>query len=456
VSAQITFHGGAGAVTGANFLLETDGAKILIDCGSYEQERTCDPESLKPFPYDAASIDALIVTHAHQDHIGRIPKLVREGFRGVIYSTPPTKDLAAVMLEDALTVMGEEAQRERCETMYDRGDIERALSLWRTHGYHERFTIGDVAVELLDAGHILGSAMVLLRRGVAGQVRSILFTGDLGNSPEPLLNDCETPEGADYLVMESVYGDRVHHDRAQRRGILKDALIDARRRGGTLLIPSFSLERTQVLLYELHALFEAREVEPLPVFLDAPLAIRVTEVFERYRDYFNSDIRAQIARGEDPFSFKKLAFTDSAAASRRIEEAPNPKVIIAGAGMSGGGRVRAHEKRFLPEVSTSVLFVGYQAPGTLGRRIMDGEKEVVIDGQRVEVRASVSSLTGYSGHKDRDALLEFVDQGASSLKKAFVVMGEPHASMYLAQRIRDFIGIDASVPKQGDRAEIDF
>lgn len=452
MSAKLTFYGGAGSVTGANFLFDTGNAKILIDCGAYEQERTYDPESAKPFPYEVSAAGALVVTHAHQDHIGRIPKLMREGFRGTIYSTPPTKDLARIMLDDAFSVMAEEAASENRVPLFEKKDIDAAFARWKTVPYHEAFRIGDISLELLDAGHILGSAMVKLTRGG----RSILFTGDLGNSPEPLLNETESPGGVSYLVMESVYGDRAHEERAQRRSVLKRALVDARQRGGVLLIPSFSLERTQVLLYELHEMFEKKELEPLPVFLDAPLAIRVTEVFERYPAYFNATVKAVLARGDDPFTFKRLALTEAARESRRIHDTPNPKIIIAGAGMSGGGRVRDHEKRYLGDPRASVLFVGYQAPGTLGRRIQEGQREVEVDRQRIAVRARISSLTGYSGHKDRDGLLEFVEKARTSLEKVFVVMGEPSAELYLAQRIRDFLDIPAVCPQLFEHAEIDL
>lgn len=452
MSAKITFYGGAGSVTGANFLLDTGSTKILIDCGSYEQERTCDPESAKPFPYDVSAIDALIVTHAHQDHIGRIPKLMREGFRGVIYSTPPTKDLSQVMLEDALSVMGEEAARENCEPLYTREDLERAFSDWRTSPYHQVFEIGGVSVELLDAGHVLGSAMVKFSRNG----RSVIFTGDLGNSPEPLLNDTESPEGANYLVVESVYGDRVHEDRLARQSVLKEAVNDTAAKKGILLIPSFSLERTQILLYELHTMLEQKKIPTIPVYLDAPLAIRVTDIFRRYPMYFNDTIREILERGQDPFSFRGLTLTEVSARSHEIEHAPNPKVIIAGAGMSGGGRVRQHEARYLSDKNAGVLFVGYQAPGTLGRRIEDGAKEVVIDRQHVVVRAAIKTLTGYSGHKDRDGLLEFAESARATLEKVFVVMGEPSASMYLAQQMKDFVGLSASVPKRGDVVEINL
>ncbi len=457
MSAKITFSGGAGSVTGANFLLDTGEEKMLIDCGTEEQEYRCDSVNFQPFPYDTSSIKALLVTHAHQDHIGRIPRLVREGFRGAIYSTPATKDLAAVMLEDALSVMSAEAEEHGCEILFDHGDIERALSLWQTHEYHAPFELGSVRVEFLDAGHILGSALVRIVRlsAQAGGERTILFTGDLGNSPEPLLSETESAEGADYIVIESVYGDRVHEGREMRTQELSRVVHETMERKGTLLIPSFSLERTQILLYELHTLIERGDLPKLRVYLDSPLAERVTAIFRRYEMLFNDEAKSRFAKA-DPFYFDGVTVTHTADDSKAIHRDREPKVIIAGAGMSAGGRVRAHEKFYLGEKHCTVLFVGYQAPGTLGRRIQDGAKKVVIDGEYVRIHARVETLTGYSGHADCDQLLGFLESAGERLERAFVVLGEPKASIFLAQRAHDFLGIDAVVPESGQSFEIDL
>ncbi len=485
MTSRLTFCGGAGTVTGANFLLDTGTAKLLIDCGTLEaadsvtalgfsnagvpakkisaQEHGClpattgtaqagDTVNTQPFPYDVKEITALLVTHAHQDHIGRIPRLVRDGFRGAIHSTAATKDLAAVMFDDALGVMQEHAEKFGCEMLYEAADVERALSLWSGHEYHSQFTLDDVSAEFLDAGHILGSAMIRLMR--AG--KSIIFSGDLGNTPEPLLCDRESPAGADYIVMESVYGDRVHEGRSERKEALRSAVEETRERGGVLLIPSFSIERTQILLFELNGMVEDGSMQPIPVYLDAPLASSVTQVFRKYPELFNPAVRGHFSRGDDPFSFPGLKVVPTADGSHAIHRASDPKIIIAGAGMSGGGRVRAHEKYYLGEKRTTLLFVGYQASGTLGRRLQEGEKRVVIDKEHVKVHARVSSLTGYSGHADRDQLLQFIEQAGESLKKVFITMGEPRASLFLAQRARDFLGADAVVPQQDETVEINF
>lgn len=452
MTAKLTFCGGAGSVTGANFLLETESANMLVDCGTVEDGQVCGTANFEPFAYDPRSINALFVTHAHADHIGKIPKLVRDGFRGTIYSTPATKDLAALMFDDALGIMREHEQEHGCELLYEKEDVERALSLWQTLEYHRTLVIGDIHLELFDAGHILGSALVKFSRND----RSILFTGDLGNTPEPLLNDTEYPSGINYLVMESVYGDRIHEGRAERREKLKAIIEDTRERRATLLIPSFSIERTQILLYEMNSMVESGEIGQISVVLDAPLAARVTEVFKRYSERFNPAVRARIAAGDDVFAFPGLSITHTTAESRAIHNASGPQIIIAGAGMSAGGRIRAHEREYLGDKKATILFVGYQAVGSLGRRIQEGAKKVRIDDEYVRIHARVETLTGYSGHADRDMLLDFLDKTGESLEKVFVTMGEPRASMFFAQRAKDFLGLDAVVPQKGDIVSLDF
>lgn len=452
MSTKLTFCGGAGEVTGANFLLEYDGVKMLVDCGTHEQERLCGGPDLEPFPYDVGDIKALFITHAHQDHIGRIPRLVRSGFRGTIFSTPATKDISAIMFDDALGVMREEMQKYGCEALYEREDVERTLELWQGREYHAPFDVPGASVEFLDAGHILGSALIkIMRNG-----RSIVFSGDIGNTPEPILRDCEKPEGATYLVMESVYGDRVHEARTERKEFLRATIEETHRQGGVLLIPSFSLERTQVLLYEINDMVEAKSLPSIHVYLDSPLATRITDVFKRYPALFNDAARERVAHGDDLFAFHGLTVIGDTAESHSIYRKQNPKIIIAGAGMSGGGRVRAHEKEYLGSAHTTLLFVGYQAPGTLGRRILDGQKKIRIDDNDIDVRARILFLGGYSGHADREQLLDFVEGAGEKLERVFVTMGEPRSSLFIAQRIRDFLGVDVVVPARGQSLEIEW
>ncbi len=451
MKSSIHFHGGAGEVTGANFLLDTGSTKILVDCGSREGPGASGIAPA-PFAYDVSAIDALLVTHAHQDHIGRIPELVRNGFRGTIYSTAATRDLSEIMFADALGIVSREAEYHGVTPPFDAEDIERAITLWKTHEYHEPFSIQDMSIEMLDSGHILGSAMMKVSRGG----RSILFSGDIGNAPEPLLNDPEPPLGVQYLLMESVYGDRKHEGREDRKKHLREAIEDARTRTSALLIPSFSIERTQVLLSEINDMIEREGMAPVPIYLDSPLAVRITEVFKRYPELLNAASRAKRAGGDDLFNFKGLTIVGTGRESAAIDDLPNPKIIIAGAGMSSGGRIRGHQQALLGDKNTTVLFVGYQAPGSLGRRLQDGANKVQIDGEWVRVRAKMMTLSGYSGHADRDELIDFLENAGETLERAFIVMGEPKASLFLAQRAKDFLGADAYVPQKDERVEIDL
>lgn len=452
----LTFVGGADMVTGSNFLLtntESD-TSMLVDCGLFQGCEDCDMKNREAFPYNPADIDILFVTHAHIDHVGRIPKLVKDGFRGVIWSTPATKDIAALMLEDSFKVMTFHAKKEGApEPFFDEKDIAKTLAMWQTREYHDTSNVqGGYTAEFFDAGHILGSAMVKITRGE----RSIVLTGDLGNSPSPIIRDTEALPPTQYLVMESVYGDRNHEEKEGRTEYLKQAVEETIARKGTLVIPVFSLERTQVLLYELNNLIEEGEVSSVPVFLDSPLAIAVTDIYRKYQKYYNADVSQEIAAGDDIFSFPKLSFTESRDESMDINKIPGPKIVLAGSGMSGGGRVLHHEKRYLSDPKNTLLLVGYQVPGTLGRALQDGVKEVTIFGDTIQVKVQIKHITGYSAHKDSDHLLEFAADAKDSLEKVFVAMGELKSASFLAQRLRDFYDIDATVPKAGEEVILDL
>lgn len=453
MSATIGFYGGVGSVTGANFLLDTGEAAFIIDCGLVQGDRFAQAQNADPFPYDPASIDVVLVTHAHADHIGRLPKLVKEGFSGTIYSTSATKALSAVMLRDALKVMLSESEKWGTEPLYDAGDIEAALAQWKTVEYHENFSLPDgFTAYYTDAGHILGSGMLHLSRGD----KTIVFTGDIGNVPQPLLSAPEIPKDYDYLVMESVYGDRSHEGVAERTDILLQHLKEAEERGGTLIIPAFSLERTQAMLYEINNLVESGRLAPLPVFLDSPLAIEVTEVYRQNLRYLRKDVQEQIEAGDDIFSFSGLTFTRTVRESSEIDEVKGAKVVIAGSGMSHGGRIRRHERRYLDDPKTTVLLVGYQSVGSVGRLLQDGARKVTIDGEEVKVKAQIARITGYSGHADRDQLLELVSQGAGKAKGIYVVMGEERSALFLTQRLRDYLDAPAVAPGLGEEIVIDI
>ncbi len=444
-TAKITFVGGTGFVTGANFLLEVADKKILVDCGLIQGLKMADDINWDPFPYNPKEIDILFITHAHIDHVGRIPKLISEGFRGKIYSTKPTQAISLPMLEDAAGILSKNTELN-LDVMYSAENLKTAFSLWHGFEYHERIELAaDLDAVMLNAGHILGSAMIQFTYNG----KKIVFTGDLGNSPSPLLPDTEKIIDADYLIMESVYGDRNHESRDERRKNLEEVIEDNYKRKGTLIIPTFSLERSQELLFELNSLVEDKRIPVMPIFLDSPLAIRLTEVFKQFKGYLNE--AAQIAMHHDKylFDFPGLHNTLKSEESKMIANIPGPKIVIAGSGMSTGGRIVHHERHYLPDANNTLLLLGYQVVGTPGRMIQEGLKTVRITGENVPVRAHIVTILGYSGHKDSDGLVNFVGDTQDTVKKVFVVMGEPKSSMFLVQKLRDNFAVDAVAPEQG-------
>lgn len=457
---KITFYTGVGSVTGANFMLDNGQSKILIDCGLTQGSRDEFEVNAQAFDYNPSEMTFLFVTHAHMDHIGRIPKLIHDGFKGKIYSHPATKDLSEVMLPDALGIMEERARQQGKQPYYAAGDIQAALSRWETIPYYTEREIGGYKVILKDAGHVLGSSMFQFEfksptsPGSDGASKKIVFTGDLGNSPSPLLRDTDSIDGADYVIMESVYGDRNHEGRDERIDKLEKIINDTIAKNGALVIPAFSLERTQMILYEINNLIEEKKIREIPVFVDSPLATKVTEIYKRHSDLFNNSVRAEIKGGDDIFDFPKLSFTVRRSESESIEKTSNPKIILGGSGMSMGGRIQSHEAVHLPDPNSTILLVGYQTMGSLGRRLQDNAREVTIAGEQIHVKAKIDMISSFSSHKDSDRLTDFVEEGKSKIKKVFVVMGEPKASLFLAQKLRDYVGVDAIFPEAGKVYEL--
>ncbi len=453
--AKLTFYGGTGMVTGANFLLEADGTKILVDCGLVQGNKFAENLNRSEFFYNPAEIDYLLITHAHIDHIGRIPKLVKDGFKGQILSTPETREIAEFLLADTVKILETEARHEGILPLYEMADLAPTFALWNTVSYHIPKELKDgISIYLKDAGHILGSAMI----EISYNNKKIVFTGDLGNSPSILLKDTEEITDTNYLVMESVYGDRNHEPKEARTNKLKQVIEDVIKYNRTLIIPAFSLERTQMIIYEMNEIFENEIKQKIPVFLDSPLAIKITGVYERYTEDFNDKARADIRSGDDIFNFPGLKFIVQGGESKMIQKVPNPKIIIAGSGMSVGGRVIFHEKYYIDNPNAEILFVGYQAVGSLGRQLQDGAKKVTIYGEEKEVKAQIDSIAGYSSHKDSDHLVEFVEKATKSgkLRQVFCVMGEPKSSLFLVQKLRDNLGVDAVYPEFKETVEIEL
>jgi metallo-beta-lactamase family protein len=449
----IGFNRGARRVTGSNFLVtvthEGRTTRLLIDCGLAQGGDVCDPINETPFTYDTTQIDALFFTHAHTDHIGLFPKLVKDGFQGKVYTTIPTAELMPIMLEDTAGLLRQEALKCNTDPLYTKEDVMPAVRMVTAKGYHEPIAVGeDVTVTLINAGHILGSACVVIE----SHGKKVLFTGDLGRSPAILVPTRETVQDVDALVTESVYGNRVHGSVEASEETLKAAILETVQKRGVLIIPAFSLERTQIILAAIDRMMGEGTIPQVPVFMDSPLASKVTHVYTQNPEFLSPALKARLERCDDPFSFKTLTVTVNTEESSAIDGVPSPKVIIAGAGMSHGGRVRHHEKAYLPLETTTLLLVGYQVPGSLGRRLRDGQKVIEIDGKQVRVRAKVAVIDGFSAHADRDDLLAFADEVHP--KRVFVVLGETEASVFLAQRISGFLGIPVDVPKEGEEYKV--
>ncbi|MBI4085717.1 MAG: MBL fold metallo-hydrolase [Candidatus Liptonbacteria bacterium] len=453
---KLTFCGGAKSVTGANYLLELENPRssasnprksaILVDCGLQQGGYFAEKQNFDSFCYNPSEIGAVFITHAHIDHIGRLPKLVKDGFHREVYSTPATRDFAELMLLDSENILNKEAAREGKPPLYSDDDVSKLMSRWKGIEYRRPFEFGAFKIEFFDAGHILGSAFIKIE----AENKTIVFSGDLGNSPAPIIRPTEKIESADYCLIESTYGNRFHETVSKRREMLEDAIEDTVKAGGVLMIPAFAMERTQDLLYHLHQLFEEGRIPRVPVFIDSPLAIKVTAVYKKHKGYFNQEVLKTKHAGEDILNFPGLRLALTTEQSKEINNVPAPKIILAGSGMSHGGRILHHESRYLSDSKNMILFVGYQARGSLGERIRSGAKNVRIFGEDVSVRCRVGEISAYSAHADQAQLLEWLAPMQSSLKKVFVVQGEPDASEALRQRITETMRLDAVVPEAGE------
>jgi len=446
---HIEFHGAAVGVTGSCHLIEVADKRILIDCGMYQGSRELEEENAEPFGFDPETIDYVLLTHAHLDHCGRLPLLVKRGFRGEIITTGATRDLAKLVMMDAAHLAEEESRRkthqarlagskETIEPLYSMLDVFDTLDYFgRRIDYNQPTRICEgIRATFIDAGHILGSACILLHLHEGERRLKVLFSGDLGNRGRPILRDPATPPKADVVVMESTYGNRCHKPVTTSVEELYQGILDTLERGGNVIIPTFALERAQEILYFLREGIEQKKIPRyLPVFLDSPMAISATEIFRRHPECYDRETCALFREGRDPFGLPELHFTRETAESMRLNQINAGAVIMAGSGMCTGGRVRHHLKHNLARPESSVIFVGYAARGTLARAIIDGAKTVHIFGREIPVNASISTIGGFSAHADQKELLAW-HRHTGKARKTFLVHGENAALTTLAERLQ--------------------
>ena len=465
---RITFLGAARNVTGSRFLVEADGSRVLVDCGLY-QERDFADRNWDPFPFPASQIDAVLLTHAHLDHCGLLPKLVREGFRGRIHCTAPTAEIAQVILLDSAHIQEEDAayklkrhRKERrqsprpVEPLYTTGDAERVQSHFQPVPYETKVNVAKgITATFHDAGHVFGSSMITVNVSRDGQSRTILFSGDVGRAHQPMLHDPTTFERADYVLIESTYGDRLHEPEADVPEALAEVIDQTDQAGGNLVIPCFALERSQSILYYLSDLLRRDRIRPMMVFLDSPMAIKITEIFDKYPELYDEEMRRRIASAMSPFKFPGLTMTRTVDESKAINRIKGTAAILAGSGMCTGGRIKHHLANNIERPECTILFVGYQARNTLGRAISSGAREVRIHGQLLAVRARIAHVNGLSAHADRQELLGWLSTLKKKPRGVFVVHGEIESAESFASLLRENDGWRVTVPKYRDTAVLD-
>ncbi len=463
---DLTFLGAAKEVTGSSFLLEGKLLKILIDCGLFQGGKEADVKNKAEFPYDPAQIDFLLLTHAHIDHSGMIPKLVKEGFQGRIIATKATFELCQIMLKDSAHIQEMEAEwaskRERRKghppiaPLYTMEDAEKALSLFEEIDYDYKIQLNDqVNAVFRNAGHILGSAVIKITYENNNQSKDIVFTGDLGREDQPIVRDPHFVKNAHHLVIESTYGNRYHENGPEeKREQLFRILDEAFKKNGKIIIPAFAVARTQDLLYELNLLIEQKKIPSIPIYIDSPLAISATDIFSQNPEYFDKKTAKLISSGDNPFDFPGLSFTRTVEESKALNEKKEPAIIISASGMCEAGRIKHHLKHNLWRPEATILFIGYQAKRTLGRRIVDGAKQVKVFGEDISVKAQIRSIEGFSSHADKNELIDWVENLKDQLQQIFVVHGDEEASEELAHAFRDRYQIDTFVPERGQRFDL--
>ncbi len=453
---KISFHGACREVTGSCHLVETAKNKFLVDCGLFQGSEFFTPKNFDKFDFDPEEIDFVLLTHSHLDHCGRLPKLYEEGFRGKVYATAPTKDLAELMLSDSARIIAEEAEKMRKQPLYIEADVYKLMKYFESVDYGKEFSPApDIKIRARDAGHILGSAIFEIWVKENGIEKKLVFSGDLGNPPAPIVADTEFIDDADFVAIESTYGGIDHEPAAERLTKLRRAISESVGRGGVLMIPVFALERVQEVIYELNYLVENNKVPYVPIFVDSPLAIKATSIYKKYLGLFDTESQKLISRGDDLFNFAGLHYTSTVAESKQINSLHQSKVIIAASGMCIGGRIPHHLKRYLPDRQNHLLIISYQVAGSLGRRLLDGAKQVYIDNERVNVKARVSAIGAYSSHADKSKLLAWLSKMTGPKpQKIFVVHGELENNKALAAAIKTDLGLTAEIPDYGEVYEL--
>lgn len=453
---RIQFCGASTGVTGSCHLITTEHHKILLDCGQFQGGKAMDAMNYEPFPFDPAEIDYMVLSHAHIDHCGRIPLLIKRGFKGDIYCTDATADLLEVMLKDSGYIHEKEAEwknrkneragRPLVEPLYTCNDAVESLKFVKPVLYDQLIELNpEMKIVFNDAGHILGSAITELWVTEGESVSKIVFSGDLGVMDRPILRDPTIIKKADYVIMETTYGNRLHPQNSMDVKSLMEIVIKTARRGGTVVIPSFAVGRTQELIYEFNRFYEnnrqyQKDLENLMVYVDSPMATTATEVFKRNAQVFDDEMKEIITSGDNPLDFKNLRFTRSTEDSIALNHNDRPKVIISASGMCEAGRIRHHLKHNLWNPKASVIFVGYQAEGTLGRLLVEGAKEVTLFGEEIQVNAEIYNLEGFSGHADRDGLLMWLGGFQKEPKHIFLVHGEPESKEDFARTVEQKLG----------------
>ncbi len=448
---KLTFYGAAREVTGSCTLVETKRARILVDCGMFQGSSVADSKNYKEFDFDPSSVDAVCVTHAHLDHCGRLPKLLKEGFGGKIYMTSATKNIAGIVMDDAEHIMQEDFERKGRPKLYDEKDVQKTLKKIQATPYHKEIKIKDATIRFFDAGHIFGSSFIEIKESGG---KTVVFSGDVGNKDVPIIRETEAIQQADILVTESTYGNRFHEGKKERYRALTEAITTTMNQNGVLLIPAFAIERTQHLLYEINHLVESGKVKCQRVYLDSPMAIKVTEVMRKNPKYYDKEALRLISEGDDFLDFSCLTLTRTRDESKQINTAPKPKVIIAGSGMMNGGRILHHLIRYLGDKTTTLLIIGYQARGTLGRRLYSGQKTVSIYGKRIRVRAKVKAIGAYSAHADQKKILSWIRGIPQKPQLVLCNHGEEESAVALCTAITDKLGVDAKAPHYGESFEI--